>query len=100
MCGTNFSLAFDEHVSKKVKTDFDAHTLVNRENIKNSSDTIISYLAFLYDLNFKESYLLLEETDNLELFIGSIEVVKGLEEEFNDYVNSVRAFLKEKIQDE
>ncbi len=100
VCGTNFSLAFDEPVSKKVKTDFDAHTLVNRENIKNSSDTIISYLAFLYDLNFKESYLLLEETDNLELFIGSIEVVKGLEEEFNDYVNSIRAFLKEKVQDE
>lgn len=86
-------------LSEDVKKDFYKHHLINRKKVKNSSDKIVSEIAYVFDINFKESYELLNETDNLELFLSVIEVENGYEEEFESIKKEVRNYLEERISE-
>ncbi len=96
---TNYDLAFKEKITPEVKGMFYHHTLVDVLYEKNASDEIVITLAFVYDIHFKESYLLLQETDNLELFLSVIEANKKLEEEFESLKKEVRTFLEERMEE-
>lgn len=99
VCGTNFQLEFMESVSNKVQEKFNKDSLIDRKDINNDSDNVVSYLGFVYDIEFKESYELLNDSDNLELFISSIIVDKYKEDEFNKYVQEIRNYLKSKLEE-
>lgn len=96
---SHFESQFSEEASLTVQDSFFKHTLIKLEAIQNESDTILQNLAFVYDLNFKESFLLLEETDNLELYISHLQVDKNLEDVFKSYIKEVRTFLESKINE-
>ncbi|MBR2997795.1 MAG: HD domain-containing protein [Bacilli bacterium] len=67
---------FDFLPSKKVINCFYEGKSVPKKILNNNSDRVIVYLAFLNDINFKESFEILEETNNFNEYIDSIEVTK------------------------
>lgn len=89
---------FVEAISPKVKEEFFKHHLIDRLEVKNKSDEVLVELAYVFDIHFQESYELLRDTDNLELYLSVIEVDKGLEEEFVGIKQKVRKFLEERIE--
>lgn len=90
---------YDKPINKQVKKAFYNHTLVDNINIKTPSDAIVGELAFIFDINFKESYELLYDTDNLELFLTMIEVNKECTSEFDLIKKEIRKFLEERLED-
>lgn len=90
---------YKEPINASVKKSFDEHHLVNMKDVKNDTEYTVSQIAYLFDIYFKESFELLEETDNLELFLSTIEVDKGLENEFDKIKMDIRTYLKERISD-
>ncbi len=96
---TSYEPNYNEPLTLEVKDMFYKHILIDRLNIKNKSDVIISVMAFVYDMNFKESYELLYDTDNLELYLSTINVQKGLENEFESVKKEIRNYLEERISE-
>lgn len=95
---TNFEFELiKEDVSEEILRDFKNKTLVKRENIKTMSDDTLVYLAFVYDINFRDSYELLEETDNLGLFISSLKIPKYSEEFASEIFDEVNSYVEERI---
>lgn len=73
--------------------------MINIKEVKTKSDEILVELAYVFDIHFQESYALLKDTDNLELYLSVIEVNKGLEEEFESIKKEVRTYLEERIEE-
>lgn len=95
----SFDLCYEESLSPAVKEVFFENRLIPVEIVENKSDFLITDLAYLFDINFKESYVLLEETDNLELLLSVIDVKRGFEEEFEEIKKEVRTYLKERVDE-
>ena len=92
-------LIYDTEISNKVKKDFYNHVLINKKDIKSTSEAIVSELAYVFDINFKESYELLNESDNLELYLSVIMVDKQeCITEFDLIKKEVRTYLENKIK--
>ena len=64
--------------------------MINRKKQKLKSDIVIVHLAFLFDIHFQESLELLDESDNLELFISTLHISKYSEDFANQIFNEVR----------
>ncbi len=94
-----YEFVYQEEATQEVKNSFFKHELVDYKYVNNKSDVILANLSYIFDINFKESYELLRETDNLELFLSVVEVQKGFEEEFDSIKKEVRTYLEERIQD-
>lgn len=90
---------FAEPVSENVKKAFFNHQLIDRKEIHNKTDMYMSQLAYLFDINFQESYELLAETDNLELYLSIASVDKGLEKEFEEVKKCLRDYLTERTKE-
>ena len=50
-----------QSITQEVINDFNAESTINRINVKEIIDRIVVIVAFIYDLNFKESYKILNE---------------------------------------
>ena len=49
---------------------------------KTNTDSTIIQLSFIFDINFNESYDILVETDNFDLYLSTIEVDPDIENLF------------------
>ncbi|MCI8467387.1 MAG: HD domain-containing protein [Bacilli bacterium] len=58
----------DSSISKEVLQEFQKEMLIHRQNIQTPLDNILGYLGFLFDLNFKETIILLEQEKILESY--------------------------------
>ncbi|MDD8049593.1 MAG: HD domain-containing protein [Thomasclavelia sp.] len=81
-------------VSKNIMDDFRNHQLILKANRHNEMDMWISYSAFIFDLNFKSSYLYLQETNYFSRNIKRFKYCKEnaqnmleIEKIGNDYIN-------------
>lgn len=50
-------------ITQEVIKDFNTESTINRINVKELIDRIVVHIAFIYDLNFKESFKTLNEED-------------------------------------
>ena len=73
-----FKFTADE-VTKEVLEEFKNEKTINSEMCKSTSDNIVLVLAFVYDINFNESFDILVETDNFDLYLSSIIVDENSE---------------------
>ena len=73
-------LAFnaDEVDEKTLKEFQEEHLLYKIEN-PSSSDTVMLELAMIFDINFDESFDILVETDNFDLFLSMVDVAPNSE---------------------
>ena len=64
---------YSQRVSQNILKDIENHTLILKENRHNEVDMWVSYMAFVFDLNFKSSYLFIRENDyihrNMNVYI-------------------------------
>lgn len=63
-----------EQVSKEVLEIFKNEQTIPSDITKTDSDIIIQMLAFIFDINFEESFDILVSTDNFDLFLSTVEV--------------------------
>lgn len=76
----NYEMEFkSDDITEKVLKQFSEKKTVDIKLIKNTSDKTIQTLSLIYDINFDESFDILVETDNFDLFLGMIEVEKNSE---------------------
>ena len=94
---TSFEWQYNKTMSRKVRTVFYKHQLIDSKDLVSKTDSLIMQLAFIYDINFQESFELLLDTDNLELFFSVVEVDKELESEFENVKKELRTFIKERM---
>lgn len=88
-----------DDVTPKVLEEFKKQKLTNLKNGKTNSDATLNYLSYIYDLNLKESYELLEETDNLGLFIGALKISKQSEKFAEEIIKKVENNLFKKLEE-
>lgn len=93
-------LEFRSTLSKNVSDEYFNSELVKSEYVETRSDLIINQLSFVFDIEFKESFILLDETDNLELYLSMIDVSKEYDDLFIKVKKHVRSFLEEKLKEE
>lgn len=84
----------NDNISDLVKEDFYSHKTVNIRNIKNSNDKIISYLAFIFDINFEASFKIIKEED----FINKLYEILKNKEIFKEYFDYADKYLDEVLK--
>lgn len=90
-----YSFGYEE-VSDKVLEDFKAGKGIKKADVKSKSDRVLLILAFIFDINFKESLEILKETGNLNKFIEVIDVKEDKKELFEEVKRIVLSKLEEK----
>lgn len=86
---TNYDLVFDGKLTSGVLELFESGKMIPNELCHTKSDSIIRTLAFLNDFNYEESFDLLQETDYLGIYLGSIEIKENQEELWNQIKRKV-----------
>ena len=94
---TSYEWEYQE-ITKEVEEDFKKHHLVDNKKSKTKTDELVIELAYVFDIQFKESYELLKETDNLELYFSVVEVQKGKENEWEEIKKELRNYIEERIE--
>ncbi len=75
-----YEMKFDaDEISSEILKKYSNHQQIDTKLLKNASDQTLLYLNFINDINFNESYDILVETDNFDLFLGVIEVNENSE---------------------
>lgn len=76
----NFNRKFDANeITEKVLKDFKNEKLINKDDRKTHTDGTILMLSFVFDINFNESFDILVDTDNFDLFLSMVEVDENSE---------------------
>ena len=71
----NYDFIFKaDEITREVLEVFKSEKTISRKITRSKSDKIIELLGFIFDINFDESYDILVETDNFDLFLSIIEV--------------------------
>jgi putative nucleotidyltransferase with HDIG domain len=66
-------------VSKEVLEEFSLKKSIPNKLVKSKSDGTLVKLSFLFDINFNESYDILVENDNFDLYLSTVEVSEDSE---------------------
>lgn len=67
---------FNEVPSRVNMDDFFNHKCINIKNRENKSDSLLCVMAFIYDLNYKETIEVLKEIQYYENFFNNIKVIE------------------------
>lgn len=79
----NYDMVFDaKEITPEVLEDIKNERLVDRNNVHTKSDDTIQSLSMVFDINYEETYDLLVETDNLDLFLSMTNVSEDSENLF------------------
>ena len=95
-----------KEISKKVYDSFINYKTIDSHFKKTETDEFIARLAFVFDINFKESIVILDKTNYFNDYLNTIEIENKNEKEFNDnnkmylkLLNKVNNFKNKKKED-
>lgn len=88
-----------EDITPSCLKEFNQEMLVNRQKIKTNTDSTLGTLSFVFDINFKESFELLVESDNLELFINFLNIPRYSENDAEKIFNKICKYINKKLSD-
>lgn len=71
-----------DEVSEEILKEFSLHKTINNNIIKTVSDRVICRLAFVFDINFNESFDILVSSDNFDLYLSTVNVDTNSEKLF------------------
>jgi len=63
-------------------------------SIKNDNERVISWLAYIYDLNYKESFMYLKSIHLLEIFFNNL----GRPDNLKKYFDKINEYIESKIK--
>ena len=91
----NFDINFHwRDVSQTVNDCFSGHTQVKNADRKTRSDSVIAILSFIYDIKFKESLDILEETGNLDDYFNKINYTEESKYKVLSLRNEIGSYIK------
>lgn len=80
----NYNREFNaSDVTKKVLKDFKNEKTIDLKIRKTKTDATLVQLAFIFDINFNESFDILVDTDNFDLYLSMVEVEEHSEKLWN-----------------
>lgn len=88
-----------EEITKEVLEEFNNNRCVVSRLIKTKTDSIYSFLGFIYDINFNESFKILKETNYLNILLDKIKVKENSVKEFNLLREKVNNYVDKMIKD-
>ena len=83
-------------ITKKVSDIFYSHKTMDIHILNSKTDEILSIIAFIYDINFKESFKILKESNYLEKYFQTIEVDKDSKDTFDKVKQEIKDYLADK----
>lgn len=90
-------LVFDkDEITDEVLKTFYNHDVIKIKDNKKKTDHILIQLAFVYDINFKESMEILQRTKYLERYLNTIKCKKSSENEFNKVKSELYEYIEKK----
>ncbi len=90
-------LTFDKNeIDSEILNDFNNHKPIRIKENQRKSNPILVQLAFIYDINFKESIEILQKTKYLDMYINKIRCKKNSIEEFNRIKKEIYEYLDKK----
>jgi hypothetical protein len=90
---------FDKNeISKEVLDSFNNKKPIDRKCLKTKSDFILSLLAFVYDINFKETYIILKNKKYLQKVFSIITPINDSKDELNNIINEINNYIDKKIE--
>ena len=97
-----YSFIFNkDDVTSKVYETFNNHKTIDSHDKKTETDQVYAHLAFVYDINFKESFEILKQTNYLNDYFKSIRLKNDNEREyiendkaFNELIDEINSFIK------
>jgi hypothetical protein len=94
---TEYKISFDkDKISKNVYDSYMKHKSVDSHDRKTETDAVFAHTAFIYDINFKESFEILKETNYLNDYLNTIIVKNNSENEFERMKKEIYNFIKSK----
>lgn len=90
---------FIEKPSVRVMEDFNNNVIIKKGDCHNRTDKILLLLAFIYDINFKESYIVLNELNYYKDFIDMMKVSEDTKEILKEVKENVLNYFNRKLED-
>ena len=87
---------YSQRVSQNILKDIENHTLILKENRHNEVDMWVSYMAFVFDLNFKSSYLFIRENDYIHRNMERLHFTGNLKEDMLFVEKTCQSYIEEK----
>ena len=96
----NYKYKFDKkEISQKILNIFNKETTMDIHIKKTKSEVVLSYFAFIYDINFKESFIILKKSRTFEMFCSIVTPLKDSIEDFEKYKNIMFSYINRKINE-
>ena len=90
---------FIEIPTPRVLDNFNNTIIIKKSDCKNKSDKILLLLAFIYDINYKESYEVLNELNYFREFLDIMETSKDTEEIYKEVREKVLNYFDKQLED-
>lgn len=90
----------DNKINKKLVEEIKEHKMCNNQNVHSDLDSILKFLSFVFDINYKRSFEILLENNFVE---NEINILKeNVEEENQEVVDEVKKiivnYIKERLE--
>ena len=85
----------DDEVSNEVSIQFKKHESINKKIRQTKADLLLSIIAFVFDINYKESLEIINEQKYLDELYNQIEN----KEKFKEYFEYAKDYIKERIDE-
>lgn len=95
---TEYQTRFNNNYNQKKIDAFLEYKQCNTKKVDTISDSVVNKLAFIYDINYQESFKILKEKDYYQLFINSIIVNKDCNNLFNKLVDIGKKYIEERSE--
>ena len=94
-----FSFPFNKNdVSQKIIDCFNNKKQTFTKDIKTKTDNVYCHLAFLYDINFPESFEIIKKYNNIEKFFNIVIPNEESKEELNKLKESMILYINNRIE--
>lgn len=84
----------DEPIRDSISDYFYQGKSVPYASIKNDNERVIAWLAYIYDLNYKESFMYLKTIHLLEIFFNNL----GRPDNLKSYFDKISEYIENKIK--
>lgn len=85
----------DDEVTNEVTIQFKKFELINRKIRRTKADLLISIIAFIFDINFKESFDIIYEQKYLDKLYNQI----NNRERFKEYFDIAECYVEEQVKE-
>ena len=94
-----YSYEYDkDDATKEVLDSFNNEKSIDTKLLKTRTDRVYSFLAFIYDINFKESFNIFKENNCVDKVFPIIKAKENSKQELEQLINKIKKYIDKKIE--